>query len=154
RPTTDTDVDVIRLRKDPAVPTRDDAELDHHASRVPLLVDVCVQDVSFEGDAVHDVAAETEGACGRSVGAVRPDERANFDRSAVEAKTLFGLELDSHAVAELGAGIDCAFGEEGVQAAALGHQTERARPAFEGRPVAKTALDARHDVLHHGLDGE
>src|SRR5438067_3568981 len=52
----DADVDVVALRKDPAVATGDDRKPEHHRPGVARLV----REVRFARDAVHDLAAEPE----------------------------------------------------------------------------------------------
>ena len=79
--TADADVDVIALRKDPAVAASHDGELEHHRVREARVV----REVRLERDAVHDLAAEAECAGRRAVAAVGADDDARLHLLAVDA---------------------------------------------------------------------
>src|SRR6266540_2839840 len=84
-PTADTEVDVVALREDPAIPARNDGELEHHPPSVAPPGDRAVAKVSLERDAVGDLAGEPEHPSGDAVRAVGTDEGSGLDRRAGNA---------------------------------------------------------------------
>ena len=102
-PAPDPDVHVVSLRKDPAVASRHGAELEDQHAPPAVCGKSLVREIAFEGDAVHDRAAEPEGAGGRSVGSVRADDRPDLNPFPVDPQRGIRLDFDSDAVAELGA---------------------------------------------------
>ena len=107
----DADVDVVALRKDPAVATGDDRKLEHHRPGVARLV----REVRFERDAVHDLAAEPELAGGDAVAAVGADDDACRDLGPVNRQPVRAHVRDLDPVAHVGTGLCSLLQEEVVE---------------------------------------
>ena len=149
-PAADADVDVVALRKDPAVPARDRSELDHGEPSVSLVE----RRVAFIGDTVRDRPAQPESARGGAVRTVRADHDLRLDRRLPYVQRqppgpLFHAHL--RPVAKLG---PCGRGlldEVLVETAALSHEHEGPPAALplEAAPPAQAELHPVDLVLDH-----
>src|SRR6266540_4721924 len=153
-PTADTEVDVVALREHPAVPARNDGELEHHPAPVAAARDGSVAKVPLERDTVDDVTRQAECAGGDAVRAVGTDEGSGHDGRAGDANLRVALDVDARPVPELRSSLDGALDQEGIEPPALRHHRDGPIPALEGPPVLQATLDARDDILDDGLHGE
>ena len=146
---------MIAFREDPAVPARQDRELDHHPAAVQLAWNDTVANVSLERDTGNDVAAEPERTRGDAVRAVGTDERVDVDDRPVDVELSVGLHVDTHAVAKLHARFLRTLDEVVIEPAPLRHQAKRRPPfTFERPAVAQPAREVCYDVLDDRVDGE
>src|SRR5262249_7294293 len=149
-PAADAEIHVVALRKDPAVPARNHAELEDELAAVSVLE----RRIPLEGDAVSVLVTRDHRPRGDAVHAVSADDDARANPFAVNDDVAV-VERRSDAVAELGARLLGLPREELVEAPALRHEAERPRArALEGLAVVETQLEAIDDVLYDGIDRE
>src|SRR5262245_15551204 len=130
QPSPDAEVGVIALREDPAVASRNDAELDPRCPVVRLASQGAPRDVPLERDPADDALAEAGGLRDDAVGTVGPDGERRPDGSSTDVRrdpVLGDLDpVDGGAVAELDACRCSMLGEVEVESSPLGHVDEAA----------------------------
>src|SRR5207253_5248133 len=149
-PPTDSDVDVVALRKYPRVAARHGGQVDHRAAPPALLARVNIRDVPLEGDTVAPIG-ESERPRREPVDPVRSDHDRGAGRGSVEAddRLVFaGLESrPAQAVPKVRSRRRGLLGKVSVEPPPLCHQHERLAPApLEPRPVPEAELEPVDDL--------
>lgn len=151
-PPADTDVEMICLRKDPAVAAEYRAEFKHE--RTPPAVGVLhvpMRNTALQRNRIHTFAYELERARARAVDAVSANEQLRGDPAPVDARSILRDVAQPHPIAKHSSGSRSLLYEKMVEPSSLGRVSDHTSASSSHGPVpAEAQLEVIHGLLHDG----
>jgi hypothetical protein len=153
RPTPDSDVDVIRLREYPAVPTGDRSKLDQDRILETDRAGGASREIALQGEAHRTITAQAQHLRGDAVGTVSTDDERRRDPISTDRhhdSLIVDVDAsDTTTVTEIDARRSRLDNQMVIEPSALSHVGDRLAAAAMDGPSSELV---EHSVRHHAFD--